>query len=492
MKNIKQKAISGIKWTSLSSGIIALVQIAQVSILARLLSPSDFGLMAIVMVVIGFSRIFSDMGISNAIIHKQNTSHRQLSSLYWLNIVSGLTLFLIISALSPLIALFYKEPKLTELLIILATSFIIIAIGNQYRVLFQKELRFNMMAKIEMTAAFGAFYVAVLSAIKDFGVYALVYASLTNAVISSGLFLFLGLREHKPSFVFKYNEIKEYVGFGMYQMGDSTLNYFNSEFDVILIGRLLGTEALGVYSIVKQLVMRPAQIINPIITRVTFPVMAKVQDDNEQLKKIYLKTINYLASVNFPIYITIAVLAEPIVMIMFGKTWQQGIPILQILSIYAMVRSTGNPIGSLVMAKGRVNLSFFWNLSLFIFIPLVIWFGSDFGLIGIASSLLLLQITLTIPGWYFMVRKLCRAGFLEYYKQILSPLFLSGISAVAGLIIYSLIGKLISNFIMEIEFNQVSNYFIHIVSFILISGTFYIILSKYLNHGFVSILKNLK
>ncbi len=421
--SLKKQAISGIKWTSLSSVVIALMQIAQVSILARILSPSDFGLMAIVMVVIGFSRIFSDMGISNAIIHKQNTTHRQLSSLYWLNIVSGLTVFIIITACSPLIALFYKEPKLTELLIILATSFIILAIGNQYRVLFQKELRFNLMAKIEITAACGAFSVAVLSAIKGLGAYALVYASLTNAVISSSLFLFLGLRDHKPSFVFKYTEIKDYIGFGIYQMGDSTLNYFNSEFDVILIGKLLGPESLGVYSIVKQLAMRPAQIINPIITRVTFPVMAKVQDDNEQLKKIYLKTVNYLTSINVPIYITMAVLAESIVMVMFGKTWREGIPILQILSIYAMIRSTGNPIGILLLAKGQVNLSFLWNFSLFIFIPLVIWFGSGHGIIGVAYALLALQMTLLIPSWYFLVRKMCQANIKEYFYNIIIPFY---------------------------------------------------------------------
>jgi len=485
LNTIKQKAISGIKWTSLSSVVIALIQIAQVSILARLLSPSDFGLMAIVMVVIGFSRIFSDMGISNAIIHKQNTTHRQLSSLYWLNIASGLTVFFIITTCSPLIALFYKEPKLTELLIILATSFIMLGIGNQYRVLFQKELQFNLMAKIEIASAFGAFSIAILSALKGLGVYTLAYASLTNTIISSSLFLFFGLRVHKPSLVFNYNEIKDYIGFGLYQMGDSTLNYFNAEFDVILIGRLLGPESLGIYSIVKQLVMRPAQIINPIITRVTFPIMAKVQDDDEQLKKIYLKTIHYLASVNFPIYITMAILSDPIVMIMFGQTWREGIPILQILSIYAMLRSTGNPIGTLVMAKGRMRLSFYWNLSLFLFIPLVVWYGSRFGITGVASSLLLLQAFLIIPIWFFIVRRLCYSGFLEYYKQMLTPLLFSVLSAFSCTLIYLELNQVF----MEIKSDLFDMPLIQILFVVLLGGLIYITLSKLSNNSTIKKLK---
>lgn len=473
---LKQKAISGVKWTTISSMTVMIVQILQISILARYLTSSDFGLMAMVMVVIGFSKIFSDMGISNAIIYKQNSTDRQLSSLYWLNIFSGIVLFLIVSSISPLVAKFYNEPKLTELLIVLSLTFIIIAIGNQYRILFQKELQFNLMAKIEIAASISALIVATVSAVTGLGVYALVYATLTSASVSSTFYLFKGLRVHKPSFVYKHDEIKEYIGFGMYQMGGNAFNYFNTQLDVILIGKLLGADELGVYSIVKQLIMRPARVINPIINKVTFPVMAKVQDDLEQLKNIYLKTVNYVASVNFPIFISFIILAEPIVIIMFGEKWRAGIPIMQILAIYAMIRAYGNPAGALLTAVGRVDLNLWINAFVFVLLPIVVFIGSKFGLIGVASSLALFQFSLTIPGWYLFVKKTCGAGFVEYFKQIIIPFMLTLIS---GSVAY--IGLLLSEI-----------YILQILAVSVIGLTVYVLLSIYLNRNVISMLKAFK
>ena len=430
--SLKQKALNGVKWTSLSSIIIAILQLAQVSILARYLSPSDFGLMAIVSVVIGFSALFMDMGISSAIIHKQDISHKQLSSLYWLNIFAGSVLFFIVYFSSSMISQYYNEIQIIPLIQLLALTFFISAIGNQYRILNQKYLRFNRLAKVEIASASTAFFVAVICALNGYGVYSLVYATLTSVSISNLIFMLQGLREHKPSFLYKHSEIKSLISFGLFQMGERSINYFNSQFDVILIGKLLGTEALGIYSVAKTLVMKPAQIINPIITKVTFPIMSIVQNDKKQLKNIYLKTINYLCSVNFPIYIAIAILAEPLVLFLFGDKWVESIVILQILSAYFMFRSIGNPVGSLQLAKGRADLGFYWNLGVVFIVPLAIYLGSFYGLVGIAISLLILQFLLNFPNWYFMVKPLCGAGFKEYFKEILMPFLVASIASILG------------------------------------------------------------
>lgn len=430
--HLRQKVISGVKWTSLSSMTIAILQILQISILARFLSPEDFGLMAIVMVIIGFSRIFSDMGISNAIIHHQDTTPDQLSSLYWLNIASGIFLFLIIASVSSYIADFYNQPELINLLILLASSFIILSIGNQYRVLFQKDLQFNIMAKIEITAAVITFSVAVVLAVQDFGVYALAYATLVNAIVSSGLFLVLGLKKHKPSFVYKHSEIKKYLSFGMFQMGDNTLNYFNSQIDVILIGKLLGAETLGTYAIAKQLVMRPFQIINPILTKVAFPTMSKVQNNQEKLKNIYLKIIDLLGTVNFPIYAFVILFAHEIVLVMFGAQWLAVVPIIQILALSVAIITIGNPVGSLLLAKGKANWGFYWNLMQLLIIPIVIYLSSFEGIVMIAWSIVILKIIFVIPAWYMLLYPLIRVGFIEYILKIMTPLVITIISFSAS------------------------------------------------------------
>ena len=473
---MKQKAITGVKWTTLSKVVVTSFQLIYIAVLARYLSPVDFGLMAIVMVVIGFSQAFMDMGISNAIIYKQGITDEQLSSLYWLNIGSGVVLAGFVILLSPLIADFYNQSAIEDILVLLSLTFIITAIGNQYRILFQKELRFNILAKIEIVSAIASLVVAVYCAMNDFGVYALVNGSLTTVIVSSSLVFITGIKEHKPAFVFHYAEIKGFINFGLYQMAEKSVNYFSSQFDILLIGKLLGAESLGIYSLVKQLVMRPSMIINPIVTQVAFPLMSKVQDDTEQLKSIYLKMINSLSSINFPIHIAMAILAEAIVVVLFGDKWITAVPILQILSIYAMLRSTGNPIGALLLAKGRADLGFWWNFALFFIIIVVIYMGSSFGLKGIAWSLLLLQVVLSVLSWYFLVNRLCSAGFLEYYKQILNPLFLATISGAIG---YS--GLIITD-----------NYLLQITSVSVIGLIVYVILSMYFNRGFVSMIKAFK
>ncbi len=431
--SLKSKAISGVKWTTLSTVVVTILQLVQLAILARFLDPSAFGLMALVMVVIGFSQAFLDMGISNAIIHKQDITREQLSTLYWVNILAGILLFGIISLVAPFVAEFYKEPELTELIMLVAITFIIQPFGQQFMILWQKEMRFSEIAKIDIVNKSISLLVSAYLAYKGYGVYALVYGTLAGIISQTVQFMYIGLKEHKPSFVFRVSEIKEFLSFGLYQMGEKSINYFNSQIDVILIGKLLGTETLGVYSIAKQLIMRPAQVINPIITKVTFPTMAKVQNDMKQLKNIYLKTINYLSSVNFPIYVFLFIMSQEIVIILFGRDWIMAAPIVQILSVYGALRSIGSPVGSLLLAKGKASWGFWWNTGLFFYRPLGLWISSQWGLIGISWGLVFLSASVMIPSWYFLVRPLCGAAFIEYYKEIFIPM---SIAVVAGIMAY--------------------------------------------------------
>jgi len=430
--SLKQKTISGVKWTTYSTVIVTLLHLVQISILTRFLDPSAFGLMALVMVIIGFSQTFLDMGISNAIIHKQNITHEQLSTLYWLNVLAGFTLFAIVYAVAPLVAGFYHEPELILLTILVGVTFLIQPFGQQFMVLWQKEMRFEEMAKIGIINKLVSLLVSVWFAYDGYGVYSLVYGAIAGVIVQTGYLVILGLREYKPSFIFRIGGIKEFFSFGAYQMGERTINYFNSQIDTILIGKLLGTEALGIYTIAKQLIMRPAQIFNPIITKVTFPMMAKIQDDTKRLKNVYLKTILYLSSVNFPVYALMIVLAPELVMVLFGQKWMEAVPIIQILSIYGALRSIGNPIGSLLLAKGKAKLGFFWNLGLFFYVPFGIYFASHWGLTGVSWGLVAIILSLMIPNWYFLVRPLCGANFIEYNSQIIKPLLISITLIVVG------------------------------------------------------------
>lgn len=457
MKDLKKQARGGVKWTALSTGVRSILQIIQLIILARFLSAEDFGLVAIVMVVIGFSQLFMDMGISNAIIHKQNITEVQLSSLYWLNILSGAVLTIIVFLIAPMVSTFYNEVAIIPLLQLLSFSFLVNAMGNQYRVLLRKELKFNTLAKIEVGAAVGAFICAVTLAVQDFGAYSLVYATLVNVIISNVILLIIGIKTHKPKMVYQHKEIAGFLTFGLYQMGQNFLGFFNNQLDIILVGKILGTEILGIYSLIKQLVMRPNQVINPIITNVAFPTMAKIQNDSSKLKSVYLKIINYLSSLNFPIYISMAVLANSLVPLLLGEKWLNSITVFQILSIYVLIRSIASPSGILLLAKGRADIGFMWGVAGVIFNPISIYIGSFWGILGISYALLIYQIVFLLPNWYFIVHRMCNASFLEYFFSIIIPLIVTLLTvAVTSILIFgfdiNLLNKLILWFLFGFIF----------------------------------------
>lgn len=437
--SLKRRAVSGIKWTTFSSVIVAILQIVQLVILARLLEPTVFGLMAITAVVIGFAQAFLDMGISNAIIHKQEVSHNQLSTLYWLNVLSGIVLFIIVSLCAPVVALFYQEAELTNIIILVAITFLIQPFGQQFIVLWQKELKFNDIAKVDILTKLVALIVSVVFAYYNYGVYALVYGVLAGTILQTLVFVYKGLREYTISFVFRLSDVREFLSFGLYQMAEKTLNYFNSQIDTLLIGKFLGVETLGVYNIAKQIIMKPIQIINPIVSKVTFPVMAKIQNDTERLKEIYLKTINLLSSINFPIYLFMLITAPQLVPLMFGEQWMDAVIIVQILSLYGALRSIGNPVGALLLAKGRADWGFYWNLGLFFYVPIVIYLFSQWGIEVLSWSLVGIMASLITPMWFFLTKPLIKANFLEFHKQIATPLSISMlIGAVVSIVLNSL------------------------------------------------------
>jgi len=419
--SIIQQGKTGLQWTSLSAIFGIVLQLIQIAILARFLEAEAFGLMALAVVAINFAQAFSDIGLSSAIIHHDKIHRQQLSTLYWLNILAAGTIACIVICSAPIIADFYNQPDLANILITISACFICHALGQQPKTLLQKELQFKIIAVIEMVGKIIALSVAVCMAYYGFGVYALVYAAILSSLFLAIGYMVLGYKKNKPGFYFDIKSVSALLHFGTYTAAERIVTLLSYNIDSILIGKLLGIDALGLYNLAKQIIIRPAQIINPIVTKVTVPIMAKMQNDITLLRGIYLKTTNYLASVNFPIYGFIGIFAATIVNVVFGSEWTELTPIIQILCIYGALRSTANPLGSLIVAKGRYKLGFYWNMISLILVFPAVYTGSYYGLIGVCWALVMLSAGLIIPHWFFIVRTLCAAGIFEYHKQILIP-----------------------------------------------------------------------
>ncbi len=408
------------------------LSLLQVAVLARLLAPSDFGLMALVTAVIAFAQIFSDMGISNAIIHHQKISQEALSSLYWLNVLASAALMLLLMLLGPFIAMWYQEPKMQTILTAVATTFLIVALSQQLRIIAEKKLLFPQLAIIELTASLLGFLVSVTIAYAGGGVYALVAGMLVSVIATTVLSWWILADGWRPLWRLRLDEVREFLSFGAYTIGFSLTNTINMQADVLIGGRVLGTSSLGVYTLPKQLSLRLAMMINPIVTRVGMPLMARIQNDRSLLKSIYLKTLLMTASVNFPLYFMITIFSQEIVAIVFGDQWNESVPILRILALWALVRSTGNPVGSLLFALGRAKLMFWWSFCQMLFWIPIFWVGAKFGIHGLAISLLFSMVLTVVPLWYILVRPSCGAEFFEYFKQLLVPFAISALAAGIG------------------------------------------------------------
>lgn len=413
--SIDKQVKTGVKWTTISTVVLAVVAILKISILTRFLDKSDFGLMALVTFVMGFMELFNDMGITSAILHKQGITKKQYASLYWINWMASIIMYLLLLVITPLVASFYDQSLLNTLIPLIGLNLILSAIGRQYKTIEQKNLLFNTISIIDIIGALLSLGLSVFLAIYGYGVFALVYSVVFQALFSNFSYFIIGLRKYGLLFHFKFHETKEFLKIGMYQVGGQVVNYFNRDLDILIIGKFFSADILGGYSLAKQLVFRPAQIINPIVVKVAAPALALMQKNIQELKSGYLKLINIVASVNIPVYIGIIIFAPWVVEILYGSGFDDIVILVRILSVYMMLRAIGNPVGSLVVATGRTDLDFMWNIVSLLVMPLFIYVGSLFSIVGVTISITLAMMVLYYPAWKLLVYKLTQASFKEYF-----------------------------------------------------------------------------
>lgn len=432
---ISSQAINGVKWTSTSTIGRAIIQLVQLSIVAHFLSAQVLGLYALLQISIAFCQIFIGVGIGNAIIHQREITPRHLSELFVINLVIAFVISICFYIAAPLFAWFFEQEILQSYIELVSIAFIIIALSQVHLALLQKKLAFAVIAKVELLSAIIGFSIVVTMIKYDYGIESLIYGYLS--LISLQSLSFWLISEFKPVFCLPHSwrELKNYLSFGAYQTGSTFVNYFNSQFDLILVGKLFGVEVLGGYSLVRQFCFRPTMVINPVLTKVAFPVMAKIQEFS-RLSEVFCNLSRALALINFPLYTAFIIFASPIVDVFFGSQWLHMVPIFQMISLWCLLRSIANPIGVLLMAVGKVKLAFYWNCFLLALYPSAILLGSNWGVEGVTLSLVVLQISLLPGQWFYLLKKSIGISFIDFFSSFKAPLLISFISgSVTGLLV---------------------------------------------------------
>lgn len=452
--NLRKTAISGVKWTTVGTIGRAIFQLLQVSILTRFLPKEAFGIVAMALFVVQFSNIFVDMGMSSAILHRQNATKEEYSSIFWLNILISLFLYGILFISAPFVARFYDEPELRMLVPILGTNILLMASGRQHRTIIQKQFQFKAIAVIELISYFVGLITATLLAIKGFGVYSLVYSTLLASLISNSLFLVQNLRFNPIRFHFRISETKSFLKIGGFTMGSTLLDFFSREIDVLIIGKILGSNSLGVYSLAKQIVLKLYSIINPIVVSVLSPLLSSIQKEKQRLKATYLQVVKYLAYINFPVYVLIIIASKEILQIVYGAAYAESYMILSFLAFSYCLSALSNPVSSLHIATGRTDIGFTWTILRVITTPPVIFAGALINIEAVAAFYALLSLLYIFPLWFIQLKPMANIKLKEYAKQYYKPfLFFLG----ATLIIYLLGDKteitnnVITNAIMKVS-----------------------------------------
>lgn len=422
------------RWTTASAISRAGLQLLQMAVLARLLVPADFGLMAMASVAIAVASLFTDLGLSSALMHFERPDRATLSTLYWINLAFSLLLALLLTALSWPLAFAYGQPDLVPVLVFLTASFPLAAIGQQFRVLAEKDLRFGVVAQNEIVASVVGTVVAVGSALAGLGVFALVIALLVSVTVSSLLAWVRLSAGQKPLAIFRPKLARRFIGFGLHQLGDSFWNTVRMQADVFVAGLFAAPAAVAAYAVPRDLTLKIANtVINPAITRVGLPVMTRLQDDPAALRSVYLRSLGLTASLNFPLYALMALFAEQVVLLLLGDQWEAAGFYLRLFALWGLIRSTGNPSGSLLYAVGMARRAHFWNLLLFVSTVPLFWLAARFGgLSTLAWTMLGWQTVVYVLTWRFLVRPACGTDFGTYNASIFPPLVATGLASVTA------------------------------------------------------------
>jgi PST family polysaccharide transporter/lipopolysaccharide exporter len=389
MSNTK-KAMNGGKWITLSTAISTLFQFVQVAILARLLDPADFGIVSISNLIITFFQIFSNLGFSNSIISKQESDRTVLSTLYILNLLVGVVIFVVIHLTTPAIISFYHEPKLERVLHIASFFFLIAYFGQLYMFLLEKELRFKSVAMIDMAGTLIGAGVTITLAYNGFRELSLIIGSVVMQLVKTILQITFGRSLFRPILSFNLDRVKDHLRFGLYNMGDGFLGFIQFNSDNIFIGGMLGVKMLGYYTIAYQLAIFPITKLNPIILQVAYPILAKMKDSTADLKKSYLKILDFISYCNLPLLAGLFITADSVIPLIYGPGWEKTIDLIHIFVFVGIFTCLSHPLYTLVFTKGKPSLLFYLNLgTLLIKIPLVYTFGTYWGVTGIAMAFLL-------------------------------------------------------------------------------------------------------
>ena len=353
MHDLKGKVIRGGLARLCAQGASFVLRIGSLIILARLLSPTDFGLVGMVTAFTGVLTLFRDFGLSSAAVQRTTVTEEQISTLFWINMLLGAVLCLAALAMAPVIAAFYHEPQLVGITAVVAVGFFFNAAGTQHSALLQRQMRFTTLAVISVVSLTVGTAIAIYGAKVGYGYWALVWLTVTPPIFATiGFWLTAGWVPGMPR---KRAGIRSMVHFGGSLTLISLIVYAGYNAEKVMIGRFWGADAIGVYGRAYQIVNIPTDNLNSAVGEVAFSALSKLQNDPARFRTYFLKGFSLVLGLTLPATIACALFANDVVFVLLGPKWKDAATIIRLLAPTIAIFAIINPLGWLVFSLGLIG-----------------------------------------------------------------------------------------------------------------------------------------
>lgn len=472
MSSIKQQMMSGVFYTAIAkySGIV--ISLGVMAILARLLTPDDFGIVAIATVIIAFFELFTNIGFSSAIIQNKELSNKDLSNIYSFTLWMGLGLSLLFFASSWAIAAYYNNSTLRTICQILSINLFLSSASMVPNTLFYKEKQFKLLAIRTLCIQIVVGTTAIIAAWQGAGLY-----TLTIQPILSGLLLYLiSIKYHpiRPSLTLGLESIQKIWGYSLFQFLFNVINYFTANLDKLLTGKFLGMNQLGYYEKSYRTMMLPIQNITYVITPVLHPILSDFQNDPQQLRVSHEKIVHLLTMIGFPLSVLSYFCANEAIMILFGEQWQASVPVFQILSFTIGIQMILSSSGSFYQSGGDTRSMFYCALFASTTTAISLSVGVFYfkTIESVAWCILCTFILSFVQCYALLYKKVFSHSVISFYKNLLNPILLSIISYVILWIVQAMIQD--SPYLMSLVIKCIVFIIVYII-YIKISGEYHIL-----------------
>lgn len=400
--NLRRNSVRGASLVSASRVIGISLRFGSTAVLARILSQHDYGLVAMTSVVSGFFWIFMDIGLSAATIQREEISHRQISTLFWINVFLGFVVAAVVSGIAPLVASFYGQPEVAGIMQIFALAFFIGGFTVQHQALLQRHMRFKEIAINDITSAILGVLTAITMAFAGFGYWSLVGMPIATAISKLvGVWFNLGWIPGLPS---RNSNVRQMLRFGSDIFGFAMVNYLARQADTILIGHSYGPKPLANYEKAYSLLLLPIGQINAPLASIASPALARLKTDEPRFRKFFLSLIQIVSSLGIPLVVGIAIFANEIVAIWLGRDWGAAVSIFRCLALAALIGGLSNPLGWLQISLGQTRKYRNLGIANTAIIVISFFIGLPYGPKGVATAYSIAMGLIFVPFWWLALK----------------------------------------------------------------------------------------